>query len=636
MRNRYLFAADLVAIIVAAYGAFAFRFGWLFLNERPEFPVVLATAVVTKLGAFLAFGLYRRYWRFYGFWDLVSLLLANAAASVALTLLMSGARVTGIIAELSRSVLPLDLVFCIALTAGLRTSLRAVAETTGHGSRKAALSTKQVVIAGAGDAGAMVAREMQRNPQLGLNPIAFIDDDPTKLGHRIHGLTVAGRLSDLAQVARNRRIDEVIIALPRVGGAAVRVVVDQCAALNIPSKVMPGIFELLDGKVNVSRLRNVAIADLLRRPQVNDDGWKGEYLSGSTVLITGAGGSIGSELGRQVAAAGAAKLVLLGHGENSIFAIAGELRRRFPRVEIQDVIADVRDEPRLARVMRRVKPDVVFHAAAHKHVPLMEDNPGEAITNNVIGTRNVLSAVIQAGVSRFVLVSTDKAAAPANVMGASKRVAELLVQQAAEQHGRAFMVVRFGNVLGSRGSVVPTFQKQIERGGPVTVTHPEVRRYFMTIPEAVHLILQAGDLGRGGELFVLDMGEPVRLHDMAADMIRLSGLDTSEVEIVFTGLRPGEKLDEILWESNAQVSPTERKDIRLVKEPLGVDEPTLKLLVERLERAAARDDRAGIITALREALPTADPGLSAEPPAMRVVRSKAADAPDATMTPAER
>lgn len=626
MRNRYLLVADVVVVAVAVYAAFAFRFGWLFIDFRSEFPVFFATALVTKIGAFIAFGLYRRYWRYAGFWDLVSLVLANSAASVVLTFLLALALGADVISELPRSVLPLDWLLALSLTAGVRASVRAIAETTNRKAKGRARRVKQVLVAGAGDAGAMVVREMQRNPHLGLKPVALLDDDPQKLGRQIHGLTVVGKLDAVGAVASSRHIDEVIIALPRVGGGAVRVVVEQCALAGIPSRVMPGMFELLDGKVSVSRLRNVEISDLLRRPQIEGHGWSGAYLAGATVLVTGAGGSIGSELCRQVAALGPAKLVLLGHGENSIFAIAAELRQRFPGLLTQDVIADVRDGDRISRIVRRIRPDVIFHAAAHKHVPLMEHNPSEAITNNVCGTRNVVDAAVAAGTGRFVLVSTDKAAAPANIMGASKRVAEMIVRNAAASTGRPFVVVRFGNVLGSRGSVVPTFREQIEQGGPVTVTHKDVRRYFMTIPEAVHLILQAGEMGKGGELFVLDMGEPVRLLDLANDMIALSGADPAEVRVEFTGLRPGEKLDEILWEDGATIEPTRRPDIRHVKERHTLTSGAVEALIERLERAALRDDRSGIVTALREALPSADPRLLSESPSLRPVDAASGDA----------
>jgi len=307
----------------------------------------------------------------------------------------------------------------------------------------------------------------------------------------------------------------------------------------------------------------------------------------------------------------------LGHGENSLFDIAGELGTRFPSMSVQVALADVRDRDRIMRSFREAEPSVVFHAAAHKHVPLMEENAAEAVTNNVVGTRNVAEAAVAAGVQRFVMVSTDKAVAPCNLMGASKRVAELVVQRIARQHGGAFVVVRFGNVLGSRGSVVPIFKAQIERGGPVTVTHPDVRRYFMTIPESVHLTLEAGGIGQGGELFVLDMGEPVLLRDMAADMIRLSGFEETEVPIVFTGLRPGEKLDELLWEAGAVIEPTARGDVRRVVEPTVVTDEVLDTMVDRLAAAAAADDHHKIVRLFHECVPSAVLSAKPRPPASR-------------------
>jgi FlaA1/EpsC-like NDP-sugar epimerase len=606
MRNRYLLAADLVAILFAAWAAFAFKFGWLFTDERPEFVPFLLLAVVIKVTAFFAFGMYRRYWRYGGFWDLMAVVLANSAASLLLGVIMVGIRLMGFTPTgFSRAVPPLDWLFALALTVGVRATVRVIAETTAQRPAGEGTPTRNVVIVGAGDAGALVAREMQKNRQLGLRPVGFLDDDPIKANKQIYGLPVLGKIAALAVVAEARRVDEVVIAIPTAGGRTVRSAVERCQALGIPSRVMPGIYELLDGQLSVSRLRTVDIVDLLRRPQVHALSDSPGYLQGSTVLITGAGGSIGSELARQVAYAGPARLLIVGHGENSIFDIAAELRLRFPAVAVEAVIADIRDRDRVMRVFRSASPHVVFHAAAHKHVPLMEDNAAEAVTNNVGGTRNVVDAAVAVGVQRFVMVSTDKAAAPSNMMGASKRVAEMMVQRAARTHGRAFVVVRFGNVLGSRGSVVPIFKAQIERGGPVTVTHPEVRRYFMTIPEAVHLILQAGGIGAGGELFVLDMGEPVLLREMAADMIRLSGLDETDVPIVFTGLRPGEKLNEILWEEGAAVEPTVRGDIRRVRESAVADDTRLEEIVTRLIDAASRDDQDRIARLFRECVPSA-------------------------------
>ncbi len=611
MRNRYLLVADTLAVMLAAWAAFAFRFGWLFSEERPEFIPFLLIAVVIKIVAFFVFGMYRRYWRYAGFWDLMAIVLANSAASVVLGGVMVGSRLMGWIPGLSRSVPPLDWLFALALTVGLRASVRAIAETVAKRPKGQMTASRRVLIVGAGDAGAMVAREMQKNPQLGLRPVGFLDDDRIKAHMQIYGLEVLGAIASLASVAEARRIDEVVIAIPTAGGRTVRDVVERCQTLGIPSRVMPGIYELLGGQLSVSRLRKVDIADLLRRPQIFSQSDSPAYLQGACVVVTGAGGSIGSELCRQVAHAGPSRLLLLGHGENSIFEIAAELQTRFPGVAVQAVIADVRDRERVHRIFRMAQPQVVFHAAAHKHVPLMEENAAEAVTNNIVGTRNVVDAAVAVGVQRFVMVSTDKAVAPSSMMGASKRVAELIVQRAARTQSRAFVVVRFGNVLGSRGSVVPIFKEQIERGGPVTVTHPEVRRYFMTIPEAVHLVLQAGGIGSSGELFVLDMGEPVLLREMAADMIRLSGLDENDVPIVFTGLRPGEKLNEILWEEGASVEPTVRGDIRRVHEAAVADDGQLDEIISRLADAAARDDHERIARLFRECIPSAT--LAAKP-----------------------
>lgn len=604
IRNRYVLMADIVVVALAAWAAFALRFGWLFMDNREEFGLFIAVAVLTKTTVFFGFGLYKRMWRYASFWDLMAVVVANSVASLGVAVIMVALRLADVIPGLSRSVLPIDWLLALALTTGVRASVRVLAETTAR-PRGGDLRLRRILIIGAGDAGALVAREMQRNPQLGMTAQAFLDDEPAKQGKRIYGVPVLGSLSSLGVIVRSKRIDEVVIALPRAGGAVVRSIVEDCRQHGIPSRAMPGIYELLDGKFAISRLREVDIADLLRRAQISAMAASAEYLANGTVLVTGAGGSIGSELCRQVAHANPKHLVLVGHGENSIFEVTAELRLRFPAIAIQTVIADVRDRERIWRIFQAIRPDAVFHAAAHKHVPLMEENVAEAVTNNILGTRNVVEAAAAAGVHRFVLISTDKAVAPSNVMGASKRVAEMIVRDVAQREGRAYVVVRFGNVLGSRGSVVPLFKAQIERGGPITVTHPDVRRYFMTIPEAVHLVLQAGGLGKGGELYVLDMGQPVYLKDMAADMVRLSGFNPEEIPIVFTGLRPGEKLDEVLWEEGAQVAPTAQADIRIVTEEPGVTSERLRDLVDRMIDAAARDE-ARVIRLLHECIPSAE------------------------------
>jgi FlaA1/EpsC-like NDP-sugar epimerase len=603
IRNRYVLVADLIMILVAAWGAFSLRFGWFFLPMRTEFATFVLVAILVKPLVFASFGLYRRYWRYASIWDLMAVVVATVVAAIVFTLVMVGIVLLEWIPELPRSVIPLDWLLTLALATGVRASVRIMAETAGARPVGARGRSRRTLIVGAGDAGALVAREMQRNPQGGLTPVAFLDDEPSKLRKRIYGVPVLGALDALDEVVASRHVDEVVIALPRSGGAVVREIVDSCRLSGIPFRVMPGIYELLDGQFGISRLREVDIADLLRRPQVAAIEGAASYVAGGSVLITGAGGSIGGELARQVAHAGPKQVALLGHGENSIFDIASELRRRFPAVPVQTVIADIRDRERLLRLFQGLRPDVVFHAAAHKHVPLMEENIAEAITNNVLGSRNVVDAASAAGAERLVLVSTDKAVAPTSVMGASKRVAEMIVRAAARRESRPYAVVRFGNVLGSRGSVVPLFKGQIERGGPVTVTHPEVKRYFMTIPEAVHLVLQAGGLGRGGELFVLDMGQPVLLRDLAADMIRLSGFGADEIPIVYTGLRAGEKLDEVLWEEGADVIRTAQPDIRLVHESEAVSPAALRDLVDQMIDAAGRDE-AKAVRLLKECIPT--------------------------------
>jgi FlaA1/EpsC-like NDP-sugar epimerase len=368
---------------------------------------------------------------------------------------------------------------------------------------------------------------------------------------------------------------------------------------------MPGIYELIGGKVSVSRLREVDISDLLRREAAHiDDEAVGRTLSGKRVLVTGAGGSIGSELSRQIARWRPTELALLGHGENSIFEALLELREDYPEVPLIPVIADIRDVDRIRNVFQDMRPEVVFHAAAHKHVPMMEANIEEAVTNNILGTQSVVEAALASGTERLVLISTDKAVQPLSVMGATKRMAEIVVQDAAQRSGRPFVVVRFGNVLGSRGSIVPVFKRQIMRGGPVTITHPEMQRYFMTIPEAVHLVLQAASMGQGSETFVLRMGDQIRVLDLAEDLIRLSGLEPGrDIEIEFTGIRPGEKLSESLWDEGMDYQPTEHRDVVMVQEEPGLSTAELNATIDELIRLAREGDQNAIVGLLSERVP---------------------------------
>ena len=603
MRNRYILLADIALIALAASAAFTARFDLAFYSTRPEFLSYLLVAVTIKPLVFVVGGMYRRYWQYTSIQDLAVVFTAVTASSVLMGIFV-GVGVRRWFDEFSRVVILNDWLITLAVTGGFRVAVRVLSEAStparGAPQRRA---PQRVLIAGAGQAGTMVSREMQRNPQLRMEPAGFVDDDLVKIGKKMAGLEVLGQTRNLPQLVRSRNIDMVLIAMPTAPGSVVRAIVEMCRQAGVRSQTVPGMFELLDGRVDVSRMRKIEIADLLRRSPVTGQTSTADFVAGKVVLITGAGGSIGLELARQIAIAAPARLILLGHGENSIFDAEAQLRSTFPSLRISTPIADIRDEARLARVFERLRPSIVFHAAAHKHVPLMEDNPEEAITNNVVGTRNVVNEALRAGTERFVLISTDKAVSPNSIMGASKRVAEAIVRHAAQRSGRAFVAVRFGNVLGSRGSVVNTFKQQIEQGGPITVTDPRMTRFFMTIPEAVHLVLQASGKGSGGELFVLDMGEPVRIVDLAKDLIKLSGLGEDDIPIVFTGVRPGEKLHEALFDPGMQTKPTAHPG---VLEVTGTDMSSatdLDSLIRRLDEAARRGDRVAIDALLGEAVP---------------------------------
>lgn len=606
IRNRYFLVGDIFLIALSVWGAYALRFDWMF--SRDEFPIVLACALVVKPVAFYLFGLYRRYWRYASLWDLIAVVFASTAAAVVLAAIMVGLRLVGVILEFPRTVIPIDWLLTTTLIGGLRMSVRVLAETQKTPRMTSSDSAaKRVLVVGAGNAGVMVVREMQRNPHLGMVPVGFLDDDPVKQGKTILGVRVLGRLEAVAGCAVTAGAQEVIIALPTAPGTVVRGIVERCREVPLPARAIPGVFDLLDGKVSVNRLRNVEISDLLRRAQVPLEARPRDYIRGRTVLVTGAGGSIGSELCRQVARDQPRRLVLLGHGENSIFDVQCQLREDYPALDVVPVIADVRSRERLDQVFAQVRPDVVFHAAAHKHVPLMEDNPQEAITNNVFGTRNVVECAVRFAVDRLVMISTDKAVAPMNLMGASKRLAEIIVRRTARARNRRFAVVRFGNVLGSRGSVVPLFKAQIARGGPLTITHPEMRRFFMTIPEAVHLVLEAGGHAKGGELFVLNMGEPVRIVDLAHDLIELSGLARDDIPITFSGLRLGEKLDERLWEEGATVTPTGTSDVLRVVEADRSEGNSFDAGLQDLEGAVSKGTSLAIQHSLAQLIPTYSP-----------------------------
>jgi len=564
---------DAALVSIAFFGAFWLvfnsaipaRFGVDGIPSRYEdlFWTVLPFAVVGKVAVFALFGSYSKWWRYTDSHDFQRLVQAVVFSSLLLVGGVYLVQPAGI--ALPRSVAAFDFLLTLLLIGGSRFLVRSIVEKPMRGHR---LHTgREILIVGAGDGGQMVAREMLRNPELGDAPIGFIDDDPRKAGARMVGLKVLGRTKQLPQILEEAEPDEVIIAIPSAPGSLRENVVSACRERDIPVRTLPTVFELLRGDVNlVKQLREVQVEDILGRdPIIMQLDRMGAYLAGEVVMVTGAGGSIGSELCRQIARVRPRKIILVDHAEDNLFNIRRELEddRHFGSVEA--VLGDCKDVPRMQQIFEEFKPQIVFHAAAYKHVQLMQENPVEAIRNNAIATRSVAELAGQAGVRRFVLVSTDKAVKPKTTMGASKALAEWAIESAQSRHeGTTYCSVRFGNVLGSSGSVVPIFRRQIASGGPVTVTHPEMTRYFMTIPEAVQLIIRAGDLGHGGEVFVLEMGEPVKIIDLARNMISLAGLEPDvDIPIVVTAPSPGEKLHEDLY--NPDETPQETKAEKIVR-----------------------------------------------------------------------
>jgi FlaA1/EpsC-like NDP-sugar epimerase len=596
IRNRYLLVLDSALLAGGALLGYFLRFEDLAWLGRTGEPIwwFLALSVPVRIAIFLAGGLYRRLWRHASVGELEQIFLVGGVAALSSTFI--GAFVltaTGLSAfRMPLSVLFIDALMSVAVPASARLLIRVrlVSRLRRLAAEKEAA---RVLIAGAGQTGQMIAKELLTNARLQMVPVGFLDDDPVKQRHVLASVRVLGPLAELGRWAGEVKADRVIIAMPSAPGTVVRGVLRDATALRIETRTVPSLAELLDGRAGARALREVRIEDLLRREPVRTDLQQVARLAaGQVVLVTGAGGSIGSELCRQLAQLGPARLLLLGHGENSIFEIYHELRDRFPALHVTPIIADVRDRARIHDVIAGARPHAIFHAAAHKHVPLMEENPVEAVTNNVAGTRNVVEAAAAAGTAHFVMISTDKAVRPTSIMGASKRVAEMVTQAVAIRTGLQYVSVRFGNVLGSRGSVVPVFLRQIRAGGPVKVTHPDMRRYFMTIPEAVQLVLQAGALGRGKEVFVLDMGDAVKVVDIATDLIRLSGLEVgTDIAIEFTGIRPGEKLYEEMFFSDENATRTEHpKVLRAKLPPLPDTGAPIEALIAAAEAGASEEE----------------------------------------------
>ncbi len=596
-------AGDLLAIVLANLLAVALRFDFdwpsIVAGNYRAVELVIIDLVLTPAVFYFA-GLYKGYWKYTSLDDLLRLARAVAYRTVALIVLFYTLGFYG----LPRAVVIISTILLLLLTGSLRLAPRFRFEFFTSRRRAAGRPT---LIIGAGDTGESLLRELKKSPHLQYSPLGFIDDDPAKGGLNIHGVTVLGARGDLEKLIQENRIQDVIIAIPSASGEEMREVFEICRRTGAQFRTVPTRGELARGAARISQIRPVDLEDLLGRQVVNlDQQILRRRLTGMRVLVTGAAGSIGREMSRQIAAYEPDALILLDRNENNLFYLENELRELHPHLNLSAVVGDVLDRVRLEGLFREVRPQVVVHAAAYKHVPLMEMNPAEAIKNNVVGTRYLAEISAATGVERFIYVSTDKAVRPTSVMGATKRLGERLVKSIECERTR-FIAVRFGNVLGSDGSVIPTFRRQIAAGGPVTVTHPEASRYFMTIPEAVQLVLMAGAMGEGGETFLLQMGEPVRIYDLARNMVELSGLrlDT-DVKIVFTGLRPGEKLHEDLKGEYEQALPTSSEKILVLTgvDPLGEEGWRLG---RNLEDAALAGQTDAALEILRELVPEYSP-----------------------------
>jgi len=575
-----LLLIDIVLINLAIYIALIFRFDGLI----PEHYVrVLANSFIyitlIELVAFYFFGLYKSLWSYASIDELIQVFFAAATGSI-------GAFVYGTIAgvRLPRTVYAMSWILIFLFIGGIRISGRLVKRVQIFG-RNNELSTKKVMIIGAGKAGSMVIKELKDHQELNLIPSVVLDDDFKKHNSSIHGVAVRGGRDKIVPLAKEYGIDEIIVAVPSAQKSEMSDILRICKETKCKLKKLPGVYEIINENVSIKSIRDVNIEDLLGRDEVNlDIKAISSYIKNEVVLVTGGGGSIGSELCRQIARFHPKQLIILDIYENNAYDLQQELRRSFKdKLNMEVIIASVRDKVRLEQIFDEYRPGVVFHAAAHKHVPLMENNPAEAVKNNIKGTLNAAQCADKYKSKKFVLISTDKAVNPTNIMGATKRIAEMIIQAMDKQSHTEFAAVRFGNVLGSNGSVIPLFKKQIETGGPVTVTHPEITRYFMTIPEASRLVIQAGAMAKGGEIFILDMGESVKILDLAKDLIKLSGFEPdTEIKIEFTGLRPGEKLYEELLLAEEGVASTRHKNIFIGK-PLEIDFKELIGKIKELE-----------------------------------------------------
>ena len=599
MRSLFFVAADIIGLNIALIMAYYIRFDFSFQAIYEEFitnlPVISLITVTFKIFIFYAFRLYKSLWRYAGAYEVVNVAIASLVANAFPTLfLLVQYALTGNVAA-PRSIFALTALLDVYAVGGIRMLYRIY--------RRKVLGTaidydkvRRVLIVGAGDAGAIIAQEMRRHPELLQKPVAFIDNDSYKIGSKLNGIPILGDDKKIPEIVRRERINEIILAIPHAKPAKLNMIYAESANLGCRIRILPSMSQIIDESVVMQKVKDVDIEDLLGRDIIRlDVDAISSYLSRKIILVTGAGGSIGSELCRQIALFSPEKLIMLDNYENNLHDVWMELQKTFPNLNLYPVIASIRDAERLNEVFEEYCPNIVFHAAAHKHVPLMEWHPEEAIKNNVLGTWNLIHSAEKTKVDRFVLISSDKAVNPTNVMGATKRVAEMMVQAMDSISRTEYVAVRFGNVLGSNGSVIPLFRRQIESGGPVTVTHADMTRYFMAIPEAAQLVMQAGAYARGGEIFILDMGQPVRILDLAENMIRLSGYEPYEdIPVKFIGLRPGEKLFEELLMTEEGIEKTVNEKIYVAK-PLFKDydllEKEIALLQYELENSNSKEDK---------------------------------------------
>lgn len=552
------------------------------------------------LTSFLIFGLYNSLWDLTGTDEF---LLGVGSSIVGGVISILYTRTLGATIPLNISVL--SIVFTMLFVLGYRVLYRVYRRSMLYLPYKYESDQKRVMIVGAGAAGTMIINEIMAKRELKYNPVVLIDDDPYKRGKKISGVKVEGSVEDIPRIAREKEIDDIIIAIPSINNSSKIEIIEKCKETKCKVKIIPGIYEIITGEATVSKIKDVDLEDLLGRDPINlDTRGISDYLTNKTILVTGAGGSIGSELCRQISIFSPKHLILLDIYENNIYDIQNELKEKFPYLKLTVLIGSVRDENRLEEIFSKYKIDVVFHAAAHKHVPLMEDSPKEAIKNNVFGTYKLVSIADKHKCDKFVLISTDKAVNPTNIMGATKRLCEMIIQAFDKKSDTDFVAVRFGNVLGSNGSVIPLFKKQIEHGGPVTVTHKDITRFFMLIPEAAQLVIQAGAFAKGGEIFVLDMGKPVKIYDLACDLIKLSGFEPNkDIMIKITGLRPGEKLYEELLMSEEGLTDTSHKKIYIGK-PTYITMEVLKEKLKELENLLYEESTENLKYKMSEIVPT--------------------------------